>query len=98
MKALSKLEKIRRREEVSNKAAAGQLRLPGAIREIRQSLGLTQAEFAKRFGLTRIQVIELESGKSNPTKETLEKVGKPFGFALGFVQRERTEQEILSDS
>lgn len=84
---LSSEEKLARREGIARRAAAGDLRLPEAFRNIRNSLGLTQAEFGARFGLTRMQVIALEKGRGNPTQETLERIGKPFGFALGFVPR-----------
>ncbi len=84
---LSREEKLERREKIAIKARSGQLRFPHAVKEIRQSLGLTQQEFGDRFGLARIHVIALEKGKSNPTLETLEKIGKPFGFAVGFVPK-----------
>lgn len=75
--------------ENHNKAASGELRLPEAVREIRNSLGMTQAVFAEKFGLNRIQVIALEKGRANPTLETLEKIGRVFGFTVGFVLREK---------
>lgn len=88
MTPLSRDEKLKRREAVRLRAAAGDLRLPEAIRDIRNSLGLTQAEFASKFGLTRLQVIALEKGKANPTLETLQKIGRVFGFTVGFVMRD----------
>lgn len=97
---LTREEKLARRAEVSRKAFRGELRFPGAIREIRDSLGLTQAEFAERFGLTRLQVIALEKGRANPTLETLEKIGRLFGFGVGFVPAEgatRPPLELLED-
>jgi putative transcriptional regulator len=84
---LSRDEKLARRAAVRDRAAAGDLRFPEAIRDIRNSLGLTQAEFASRFGLTRLQVIALEKGKANPTLETLQKIGRVFGFTVGFVMK-----------
>lgn len=85
---LSKQEKLERRKVVALKARSGQLKLPGAVREIRQSIGLTQQEFADKFGLTRRQLIELEKGRGNPTIETLQKVCQPFGFVVGFVHKD----------
>ncbi|MBF0334873.1 MAG: helix-turn-helix transcriptional regulator [Alphaproteobacteria bacterium] len=86
---LTREEKLERRDAIAHRAATGSLRLPGAIRDIRNSLGLTQAEFGERFGLTRMQVIALEKGTANPTRETLTRIAKPFGFVLGFVPRPR---------
>ncbi len=85
---LSKQEKLERRKVVALKARSGQLKLPGAVREIRQSIGLTQQEFADKFGLTTRQLIELEKGRGNPTIETLQKVCQPFGFVVGFVHKD----------
>lgn len=85
VKPLTKIEKRTRREEIFRKAASGELDFPNAVRDLRQSLGMTQAVFAERFGLTRVQVIALEAGKANPTLETLEKIGRPFGLQVGFV-------------
>jgi DNA-binding XRE family transcriptional regulator len=70
--------------------AAGELDFPNAVRELRQSLGMTQAVFAERFGLTRVQVIALEVDKANPTLETLEKIGRPFGLQVGFMPVQRS--------
>jgi DNA-binding XRE family transcriptional regulator len=84
---LTRDEKFDRREEIALRAANGTLTLPEAIRDIRNALGLTQADFADKFGLTRIQLIELEKGRANPTQETLARIGKPFGFVLGFVPK-----------
>ncbi|WP_411839803.1 helix-turn-helix transcriptional regulator [Paracoccus sp. ME4] len=93
MTPLSRDEKQARREDVRNRAAAGELRFPEAIRDIRHSLGMTQIDFASRFGLTRRQLIDLEKGKANPTLETLEKIGRVFGFTVGFVMKSSTGQE-----
>lgn len=91
VRPLSRDEKLALRTELADKAAAGALRLPDAIREIRRALGLTQAQFAGRFGFTRQQVIDLELGRGNPTLDTLQRIAAPFGFQLGFVpQGERS--------
>ena len=90
LKALSRDELRSRREEIFRRAREGDLTMAGAVRDIRKSLGMTQAVFAQRFGLTRIQVIELEGGKSNPTLETLTKIGRPLGLVVGFVPQKGT--------
>tara|TARA_R110002049_G_scaffold303839_1_gene498477 strand:+ start:52 stop:375 length:324 start_codon:yes stop_codon:yes gene_type:complete len=87
-KPLTKDEIRAQRHEIHRKACDGELGLPEAVREMRQAIGFTQEKFAKSFGLTRKQVIELESGKGNPTLETLMKIGRPFGFQIGFVRNE----------
>jgi putative transcriptional regulator len=79
-------EEIRdRRAVIAAKARSGQLQLPGAVAEMRHALGLTQPEFAKVFKLTTRQVADIERGEANPTSETLHKIGRAFGFQIGFV-------------
>jgi DNA-binding XRE family transcriptional regulator len=84
LKNISKEEQRTRREDLFRRASTGDLVLPGAVRDIRKALGMTQKVFAEKFGLTRVQVIELENGKANPTQETLMKIGRPFGFKVSF--------------
>ena len=89
---LSREEKIHRREDIARRAGEGRLPLPQAIRDLRNALGMTQCAFAEKFGLTRSQLIDLEKGRANPTQETLARIGKPFGFVLGFVPRPATTE------
>lgn len=84
-KKISRDETRRRRAEIQRRACAGELPLPNAIRDMRKALGMTQAKFATCFGLTRVQVSQLENGRANPTLETLTRIGRPFGFEIGFV-------------
>ncbi|KSV67499.1 transcriptional regulator, y4mF family [compost metagenome] len=86
------------REEISvlrtrlrERAASGELRFPDGVVEIRKSLGLTQEQFATLTGITKRQVAEIETGKANPTVETLQRIGSLFGFSVGFVPRGATE-------
>lgn len=95
---LTRVEKLDRRLAIAAKAKSGELRLPDAIKELRNALGLTQAEFGERFGLTRLQVISIEKGIANSTRETLEKIGKPFGFVLGYVPRPRMDEHEPPDT
>ena len=76
--------------KVLSLAAAGDLRWSQGLTELRKSLGMNQSEFAKAFNLTsRRRVSELENGTANPTVETLEKIGKPFGLVVGLVKNKK---------
>ncbi|KPC50170.1 helix-turn-helix domain-containing protein [Amantichitinum ursilacus] len=55
-----------------------------AARMIRESIGLNQQQFAKLVGLSKVQIARLERGEANPTLETLQAVGKPYGLQIGF--------------
>ncbi|WP_132956124.1 helix-turn-helix transcriptional regulator [Rhizobium sp. BK251] len=83
----TKEEILENRRALAERARTGDLRLPGAVADIRKGFGMTQEEFAKTLGLSRRQVAEMEAGTANPTLETLEKIGRLFGFAVGFVPR-----------
>jgi transcriptional regulator with XRE-family HTH domain len=54
---------------------------------MRRALGLTQEQFAKAFKLTKQQVAGFEAGTANPTVATLARIGRPFGFAVGYIRR-----------
>ncbi|WP_455273700.1 helix-turn-helix transcriptional regulator [Rhizobium herbae] len=83
-------EILENRRTLAERARTGDLRLPEAVADIRKGFGMTQEEFAKTLALTRRQVAEIEAGTANPTLETMEKIGKLFGFSVGFVPREST--------
>jgi len=87
-------EEIRaRRAAIAERASAGKLTLPAAFHDIRHALGLSQEEFAKLFRLTTRQVKEIEGGSANPTTETLNRVGRAFGFSLAFVPRPKSDPD-----
>lgn len=52
------------------------------LRWARQELGLTQAELAKRVGVSRQQIALLESPDANVTLKTLERVAFAMGLRL----------------
>ncbi|QKC82143.1 MULTISPECIES: helix-turn-helix transcriptional regulator [Mesorhizobium] len=89
----SKAEISTLRALLREKAEAGELRFPDAVAEIRRSLGLTQEQFAEITGTTKRQVAEIETGKANPTVETLQRIAGLFGFSLGFVPRKSSEMQ-----
>lgn len=86
----TKDEILENRRTLAERARTGDLRLPEAVVEIRKGFGMTQQEFAKSLSLTRRQIAEIETGAANPTLETMEKIGKLFGFSVGFVPKGRS--------
>lgn len=63
-----------------------------SIQHMRRSLGMTQEQFAKAFRLTKRQLSKYEAGSANPTVETLERIGRPFGFEIGYIIRRVFEE------
>ena len=82
-------QRLELRRQLAEKAQTGGLALPGAVREMRAALGLSQEDFARYFKLTRRQLQEIEANTGNPTIGTLRKIGHIFGFDVGFVPRQR---------
>jgi transcriptional regulator with XRE-family HTH domain len=76
-----------RRRALHEDVERGGLPVPLAIRRMREGLGLTQAAFAKAFGLTERQVWEIEKGRGNPTLDTLSRLTGPYGFRIGVILR-----------
>ncbi len=73
------------RKSLHKDVEAGGLPISDAVRKMREALGLSQERFGKVFRLTTRQVWEIEAGLYNPTLATMSKLGKPFGFQVGFV-------------
>lgn len=82
---------MERRAQLHADIAAGGLPIDVAIRRMRHALGMTQAAFGTAFKLTERQVWELEHGRGNPTMETMARIGKRFGYAVGFVAPKQPE-------
>lgn len=59
----------------------------GWIRAIREALGMTTGQFAKRLGVRQPRIVELERGeaKGNITVKTLERAAEALGCRLVYV-------------
>ena len=81
-----------RREAFYNATIRGHLDVGQAVAAMRKISRLTQAEFAAHRGIS-VQALRLiESGKGNPTVETLDKIASVFGLQVGFVPRQRPSE------
>ena len=56
-----------------------------AIRALRESAGLTQAELARRIGVTRQTLIAIEQGRYSPTLELAFQIARVFDRSLDDV-------------
>jgi DNA-binding XRE family transcriptional regulator len=67
-----------------------ELTLGEAVRGMRKLTGMGQKAYAERIiGISTRILAELERNEGNPTVETLNKVGRPFGLVVGFVTKNR---------
>ncbi len=71
---------------------SGTLDMRGASRLMRKILGYSQKEYAEKvLKIAPRVLIDFERGTGNPTLETLQKIGSPFGLETGFVKKQQHE-------
>ena len=75
-------------EFVRGLLAQGALPLPDACKAIRFIQGLSQDEFARRSGVNRKVVKDLERGRGNPRWESLQRIGRAAGYRVAFLPDE----------
>ena len=86
MKRYSEPEIKKKKDELYSDLAMGVIDIREATRRMRKIIGLTQAEYAKKVaGLSPRILSEFERGIGNPTIDTLERIGKPFGLVVSFL-------------
>lgn len=65
---------------------AGRLTIGQATRRMRKIVGMTQTEYAEKVLKMYPRVLmEIERDRGNPTLETLQKIGAPFGLLVRFA-------------
>ena len=77
------------RDQMYTQISTGKLSLAQAIKCMRQLSKLTQPEFAIHRGISLDTLRMLESGKGNPTVDTVNKVVSIFGLEIGLVRKQR---------
>ena len=67
------------------------------LKELRESLAMTQEELAARAGVSRQTIISLEKGKYNPSITLAYKLSKIFGLSIEelFMLNEGGEKMFL---
>lgn len=67
-----------------------ELTLGEAVRRMREITGMSQKAYAERIvGIAPRILTAIERDEGNPTVETLNKIGRPFGYAVGFVPKSK---------
>ena len=57
-------------------------KVTNSIRTVREAAGITQAELARRIGVTRQTLIAIEQGRYSPTLELAFQLSRAFGVGL----------------
>jgi len=75
---------------------SAKLKFANKLTEMRESMGLTQAELAKRMKVSQQLISRIESGDDNITLETLIKFLYMLGMTLKVdVEKRKKEEETL---
>ncbi len=70
----------------------GTLNMRDASRLMRKILGYSQKEYAEKvLKIAPRVLIDFERATGNPTLETLQKIGSPFGLEIGFVKKQQRQ-------
>lgn len=78
------LEKQQLREAMER----GEISLGEAVRCMRRISEMSQKAYAQKIvGVSPRVLAEIELDRANPTVETLNKIGRPFGYEVGFVHK-----------
>lgn len=56
------------------------------IKIARKEVGLSQAEFGRRVGVTNAHISKIESGKDQPSESLLKVIAYEYGFALSWLK------------
>lgn len=67
-------------------------RVTNSIRTQREAAGLTQAELARRIGVTRQTLIAIEQGRYSPSLELAFQIARVFDVGLDVVFQYPDEQ------
>lgn len=70
------------REQLYQSIENSQLDLIEAVKLIRKIYGLSQVEFAKKVGVSKMTITNLERGVGNPTIKNVNKILAPMGLEL----------------
>ena len=82
--------------ELLYKIESAKLKMAEKLAELREKMGLTQAQLAKRMRVSQQLISRIESGSDNITVETLVRFFDMLGYQLQIdVRRRKQHQEIL---
>jgi DNA-binding XRE family transcriptional regulator len=83
---LTNEEVTQAKQQLMDDIESGELSLGQAVRRMRLITGKSQKDFAQTIiGISPRVLAEIERGVANPTIETLNKIGRPFGYKVSFV-------------
>lgn len=85
-KHINQAEEAQKRRDFMLTVPNSPLELAEMVSTLRKFSLLTQAEFSSKIGIGLRVLKEIEAGRGNPTIETLNKIGRPFGLAVALIK------------
>jgi len=90
MKRPDNKEMVRLRQELFEDIDEGRVSLAEATRRMRRILGMNRRQYAEKVLKIGFETLQgVETGKGNPTLQTLRAIGEPFGLDIGFIRKKR---------
>lgn len=89
VRKLSEEERRQVKVSITEQLASGAITLGEGVRLMRLAVGMTQAQYAEMTGVDLRIVAAIEKGNGNPRLDTLQKLGRPYGFSISFVKPQR---------
>jgi len=78
------------KQQLRDEIERGDLTIGQATRRMRKITGKNQKDYARNIiGISPRVLAEIERDVANPTIATINKIGRPFGYAAGFVYKKR---------
>ena len=82
----SQEDTARAKQELIEAIENHELSLGEAVRRMRNISGMNQKAYARHIiGIAPRILASIERDEGNPTLKTLNKIGRPFGYTVGFV-------------
>ncbi|MBF0199638.1 MAG: helix-turn-helix transcriptional regulator [Planctomycetes bacterium] len=75
------------RNDLFNDIERGQYSIGKSIYMMRRSVKVNRIDFAKKIGISKRTLEEIEQGRGNPTLKTLEKILSVFNFEVTLRRR-----------
>jgi transcriptional regulator with XRE-family HTH domain len=66
------------------------------IKELRKQAGLNQTELGELIGQSHAAVAAIESGRNDPSTQTLEKIATKFNVTIDYIVRGKIERNNLA--
>ena len=82
---------------MTDKLAKDRVRIGERLRAAREAAGLTQGQIAKKLGIHRPSISEVEAGRRRVSAEELAQMANAYGVQVGWITGEENENQPEND-